>query len=266
MVKLKIGVVPYMNAKPLIYGLEKQSDKIDLLYGVPSTLPEKLEKGELDIILMPSVNYFRGNDYKIIPGISISSIGPVESVRLFIKTPTIEDIKVVALDKDSLTSCVLTKIILWKRYSLRPEFITLEDKSKIYNKYADAFLVIGDDALKLRGEGFTVLDLGQEWNELTGLPFVYALWVTRSKSRLNSVDKLLMDAKENGLKSLDKIACLETERLKLGKVRCLRYLKESIRYNLGEQEIKGLKSFYNYAREMGEVSEEIKIEFYLEFY
>jgi chorismate dehydratase len=265
MAKLKIGVVPYMNAKPLIYGLEKQSDKIDLLYGVPSVLPEKLEKDELDVVLMPSVNYFRGgNGYKIIPGSSISSSGPVESVKLFIKAPAIEKIKVVALDKDSLTSCVLTKIILWKRYSLKPEFITLEDKSKIYNEYADAFLVIGDDALKLQEEDFTVLDLGQEWKELTGLPFVYAFWVTRSKSELHGVGKLLTDAKEHGLKSLNKIAGLEAERLKLGKDRCLQYLKESIRYNLGEQEIKGLKSFYNYALEMGEVDEGIKIEFYNE--
>ena len=264
MAKLKIGVVPYMNAKPLIYGLEKQSDKIDLLYGVPSVLPEKLEKDELDVVLMPSVNYFRGSGYKIIPGSSISSNGPVESVKLFIKTPTIEKIKVVALDKDSLTSCVLTKIILWKKYSLKPEFITLEDKGKIYNGHADAFLVIGDDALKLQEDDFTVLDLGQEWKELTGLPFVYAFWITRSKSKLHGVGKLLTDAKEHGLKSLNEIACLEAERLKLGKDRCLRYLEESIRYNLGEQEIKGLESFYNYALEMGEVSEGIKIEFYNE--
>ncbi len=265
MAKLKIGVVPYMNAKPLIYGLEKQSDKIDLLYGVPSVLPKKLEKDELDVVLMPSVNYFRGsNGYKIIPGSSISSSGPVESVKLFIKAPAIEKIKVVALDKDSLTSCVLTKIILWKRYSLKPEFITLEDKSKIYNGRADAFLIIGDDALKLQEEGFTVLDLGQEWKELTGLPFVYAFWITRSKSKLHGVGKLLTEAKEHGLESLNEIACLEAERLKLGKDRCLQYLKESIRYNLGEQEIKGLESFYNYALEMGEVSEGIKIEFYNE--
>lgn len=266
MVKLKIGVVPYMNAKPLIYGLEKQSDKIDLLYAVPSKLPEKLEKGELDIILMPSVNYFRGYGYKIIPGTSISSNGPVESVKLFIKTPEIEKIKVVALDKDSLTSCVLTKIVLWKRYSLKPEFITLEDKSKFYNKYADAFLVIGDDALKLQEGGFTVLDLGYEWKELTGLPFVYALWVIRSKFKINGMDKILTDAKENGLKSLDKIAYLESKRLNLEKGRCLRYLKESIRYNLSEQEVKGLRSFYNYALEMGEVRVGVDIEFYSEVY
>ncbi len=147
---------------------------------------------------------------------------------------------------------------------MKPEFITLEDKSKIYNEYADAFLIIGDDALKLQERDFTVLDLGQEWKELAGLPFVYALWVTRSKSKLQGIEKLLTDAKERGLKSLNEIACLEAERLKLRKDRCLKYLKESIRYDLGEQEIKGLKSFYKYAMEMGEVSEGIKIEFYNE--
>ncbi|MFQ5963727.1 MAG: menaquinone biosynthetic enzyme MqnA/MqnD family protein [Candidatus Scalinduaceae bacterium] len=262
MTKLKIGVVPYMNAKPLIYGLENQPEKIDLIYAVPAALPGMLENNELDVTLMPSVNYFRTSGYKIIPGSSISSDGPVESVKLFIKTPSIEKIKVVALDKDSLTSCVLTKIILRKRYSLKPEFVTLEDQSKIYNEYADAFLVIGDNAMKIKDEDFIILDLGKEWKELVGLPFVYALWVTKSKSKLCRIDKILTEAKECGLKSLNKIASAEALRLNLGKEHCIRYLGESIKYNLGEQEIKGLKSFYNHALGIDTVCKGVKIEFY----
>ena len=138
--KLKIGVVPYMNAKPFIYGFEKRADEIDIVYGVPSVLPGMLENDKLDLISMPSAGYFRSNGYGIIPGSSIASNGLVESVKLFIKAPSIEKIRTVALDKDSLTSCVLTKIILWKKYSLKPEYIVLDDKRKIYNEYADAFL------------------------------------------------------------------------------------------------------------------------------
>ncbi len=262
MTKLKIGVVPYMNAKPFIYGFQENSDKIDIVYGVPSVLPKMLDEDELDIILMPSVGYFRGSGYKIIPGSSIASNGLVESVKLFVKAPSIEEINTVALDKDSMTSCVLTKIILWKRYSLKPEYITLDDKRKIYNEYADAFLVIGDDAMRVREEGFTVLDLGQEWSELSGLPFVYAVWVTKSESKLRGLSKLLIDAKEYGLKYVNEIADSEAGRLKIGKARCLWYLKESIKYNLDDQEIRGLRSFYDYAQEIGEVGEGVKIEFY----
>ncbi len=262
MTTLRIGVVPYMNVKPFIYGFKGNSNKIDIVYGVPSLLPNMLEEEKLDIILMPSVGYFRGSGYKIIPGSSIASNGLVESVKLFIKAPSIEEINTVALDKDSMTSCVLTKIILWKRYSLKPEYITLDDKQKIYNEYADAFLVIGDDAMKVREEGFTVLDLGQEWYELTGLPFVYAFWVTKSGSKLHGLSKLLIGANEYGLKHINEIADSEAERLKMGKSRCLRYLKESIKYNLGDLEIRGLRSFYDYALEMGEVDEGVKIEFY----
>ncbi len=264
MAKLKIGVVPYMNAKPFIYGLQEKADKIDIVYGVPSALPQMLENDELDIILMPSIGYFRGAGYKIIPGSSIASNGLVESVKLFIKAPSIDKIRTVALDKDSLTSCVLTKIILSKRHSLKPEYITLYDKRKIYNEYADAFLVIGDDAMKVREEGFTILDLGQEWNELVGLPFVYAVWVTKSESQLQGISELLIDPKKYGLKFVNEIADTEAERLKMGKNRCLWYLKESIKYNLGEQEIRGLKSFYDYALEIGEVREGVEIEFYNE--
>ena len=262
MAKLKIGVVPYMNAKPFIYGFQEKADEVDIVYGVPSTLPQMVENDEIDIILMPSVGYFRSKGYKIIPGGSIASNGLVESVRLFIRTPSIDQIKTVALDKDSMTSCVLTKIILWKRYSLKPEFITLDDKRKIYNGYADAFLVIGDDAMKVREEGFIILDLGGEWYELTGLPFVYAVWATKAESKLKGLSELLVDAKEHGLKCINEIADTEAKRLEMEKERCFRYLKESIKYNLGEQEIRGLKTFYDYALEMGEVKEGVKIEFY----
>jgi chorismate dehydratase len=262
--KLKIGVVPYMNAKPFIYGFQEKAEEIDIVYGVPSVLPEMLENDELDVISMPSVGYFRSTGYEIIPGSAIASNGLVESVKLFIKAPSIEKIRTVALDKDSLTSCVLTKIILWKKYSLRPEYIVLEDKQKIYNEYADAFLVIGDDAMKVREEGFTVLDLGREWNELVGLPFVYAVWVTKSGSKFHGLSKIIIDAKEYGLKFVDEIADAEAGRLRMEKERCLWYLKESIKYNLGEQEIRGLKFFYDYALEMGEVKDGVKIEFYNE--
>ena len=116
--------------------------------------------------------------------------------------------------------------------------------------------------MKVLEEGFTVLDLGQEWNELVGLPFVYAVWVTKSESKLLGLSKLLIDAKEYGLKYVNEIADSESERLKMGKARCLWYLKESIKYNLGDEEIRGLRSFYDYALEMGEVDEGVKIEFY----
>ncbi len=262
--KLKIGVVPYMNAKPFIYGFQEKTDKIDIVYGVPSVLPGMLDSDELDVISMPSAGYFRSTGCEIIPDSSIASNGMVESVKLFIKAPSIEKIETVALDKESMTSCVLTKIILWKKYSLKPEYIVLEDKRKIYNEYADAFLVIGDDAMKVREEGFIVLDLGQEWKELTGLPFVYAVWVTKSGSKLHGLRRLLVDAKECGLKFVNEIAVAEAGRLGMEKERCLWYLSESIKYSLGEQEIRGLKSFYDYALEMGEVKDGVKIEFYNE--
>ncbi len=86
--------------------------------------------------------------------------------------------------------------------------------------------------------------------------------MTKSESRLRGLGKLLIDANEYGLKHVDEIADAEAERLKMRKARCLWYLKESIKYNLGDLEIRGLRSFYDYALEMGEVDEGVKIEFY----
>ncbi|GJQ59188.1 MAG: hypothetical protein D8M57_06905 [Candidatus Scalindua sp. AMX11] len=262
MVRFKIGVVPYLNAKPLIYGLEERRDEVDLFYAVPSALPKIFLDDKLDVVLMPSVNYFRSkNVYKIIPDCSISSDGSVESVKLFIRAPKVEMVKVVALDKNSLTSCVLTKIILWKRYSIKPKYVVLDDQGTVNDEGIDAFLVIGDNAMRLSEEGFHVLDLGLEWKKLVGFPFVYAVWVTRVNSRLFGVNKLLKDAKERGVKSVDRIASSESERVHFEKERCLRYLKESIKYHLGEREIKGLEAFYRCALELGEVCEGVTIGF-----
>ena len=107
---------------------KNRADKIDIVYGVPSVLPEMLENDNLDLVVMPSAGYFRSSGCKIIPGSAIASNGLVESVKLFVKAPSIGKIRTVALDKDSMTSCVLAKIILRKKYSLRPEYIVLEDK------------------------------------------------------------------------------------------------------------------------------------------
>ena len=97
---------------------------------------------------------------------------------------------------------------------------------------------------------------------MTGLPFVYAVWVAKSGSKIPGLSKLLIDARECGLEFVDEIAGAEAARLGMEKERCLWYLRESIKYNLGEQEIQGLKSYYDYAVEMGEVKEGVKLEFY----
>ena len=248
--KLRIGVVPYMNAKPLIYGLNKMSDAVELVFEVPSLLPNMLNSGHVDVSLIPSIEYFRNGGYAVIPGISISSLGAVESVKVFSNTP-FQDIRTVALDKSSLTSCALTRIILHEKFRLSPSYTPWNAAYNVASAGADAVLVIGDNAMRVNENGYFTLDLGQAWFDYTGLPFVYALWAVKKDSHVPGINNLLKEAKESGIRSVKTVALSESKRTQLTREQCLRYLTRSIRYDLGDEEIKGLQTFYQYAVSLG---------------
>ena len=248
--KLRIGAVPYMNAKPLIYGLDQYPNEIELVFEVPSLLPNMLNNDQIDVAIIPSIEYFRNGNYAIIPGISIASIGTVESVKIFSKIP-IQNIRSAALDKSSLTSCALTRIILKEQYRISPQYSQWNMQYDITGTDTDAVLIIGDNALKIFDNGYVTLDLGQSWYEFTGLPFVYALWVVKRNRHIPGINNLLKSAKEAGIRSVKALAITESQRLQLTPERCLNYLTNSIRYDFGKDEIKGFLSFYQHALSLG---------------
>lgn len=248
--KLKVGAVSYMNARPLVWGLEKMQEVVELYFEVPSKLCQMFDDGLLDVALLPAIRYFDNDEYRIIPGISISTKGMVESVNLFLKKD-INSIKEVALDTNSLSSRVLTAIILQKRYGLNPDFVDWNNGLDIDRSNSDAILLIGDNAMKIKNQKYMVLDLGDEWYKLTHLPFVFAFWVTKCDKKLHGFDKILQKTKKNGIKAIDEISEIEARRLNFSKHECLNYLSKSIIYDLGENEVKGLKKFYDYALKLG---------------
>lgn len=258
--KLRLGVVPYMNAKPLIYGLNQYTDSIELLFEVPSLLPTMLNNDQIDVAIIPSIEYFRSGNYAIIPDISISSYGTVESVKIFSKVP-IQDIHSVALDKSSLTSCALTRIILREHYHLSPQYTQWNKQYDISTTHVDAVLLIGDNAMKITEDEYITVDLGQAWFEYTRLPFVYAVWVVKKDCRIPGINKLLNTAKEAGIRSVKELATTESHRLQLTQERCLNYLTNSIRYNLDKEEIKGLQTFYQHAVSLGLAPKGVEIVF-----
>ncbi|MGQ3683820.1 MAG: menaquinone biosynthetic enzyme MqnA/MqnD family protein [Candidatus Loosdrechtia sp.] len=260
MKKLRIGVVPYMNAKPLIHSLTQESDSFELFFEVPSLLPGMLNNNRVDIAIIPSIEYFRNPAYIMIPGISISSQRTVESVKIFSKVP-IQDIRSVALDKSSLTSCALTKIILEMQYQLSPQYILWNKQYDISGTKTDAVLLIGDNAMKITDSRYFTMDLGEAWFGCTRLPFVYAVWVIKKDHPIPGINNLLRSAKEEGMKSMKTIAMAESLRLQLPYERCLNYLTNSISYNLGSDEIEGLKMFYSYAVSSGLASKGVDIVF-----
>jgi chorismate dehydratase len=118
---VRLGAVNYLNARPLVYGLELRSDLFSLRFDVPSTCAALLHEGSIDVGMIPSIEYLRGHDYRIAPGIGIISEGPVASVALFTTTP-VEQIKTIAADTSSRTSHALLRILCIEHFGIDPDF------------------------------------------------------------------------------------------------------------------------------------------------
>jgi chorismate dehydratase len=180
---IRVGAVSYLNAKPLYHRLEERAPGVRLEMDLPSRLADRLARGELDVALIPSVEYLRGakSGYEILPGFAIAARGAVRSVKLFSRVP-LGRIERLALDEGSRTSQALVRVWLDAAEGVRPRSIEpLPMGVSPLESTADAVLVIGDRAMKVPdGEFYRVVDLGRAWVDLTALPFVFALWVARA--------------------------------------------------------------------------------------
>jgi chorismate dehydratase len=237
---LKIGCVPYLNAKPLLEGLEGP------VLRPPAELVGLLEDGALDVALMPVIEVFR-HGWAHVPGIAIASPGKTDSVRLH-HAVEIPDIRRVALDRNSRTSNALARIILEKRYGVRPRYGVQDPSRGVSFKGFDAAVTIGDTSFRPVGVPF--LDLGTEWKAFTGRPFVYALWAHRKgHPQAAAIAARLRKAKKAGMGKIAAIARRESRRLGLTPKFCRVYLTEYITFDLGPAERAGMKLFWNYARQ-----------------
>jgi chorismate dehydratase len=244
---LRLGAVSYLNVEPIIHGLDADP-RFALLREVPSRVAERLHAGEIDLGTIPSIEYAFG-DYAIVPGIAIGSRGPVRSVNLYHSVP-VAHLKRVALDTSSRTSVALLKVLLRGRLGHDPEYVEMAPSLDDMLAAADGALLIGDPALYLEG-AVEHLDLGQAWQQATGLPFVYAFWA----GPLGVIDDAgiaaLQAALASGRKAVPQIA-LEYSGHGAGHGRMnATYLTEHIQFDLGAAEQEGLREFYRRAFALG---------------
>lgn len=259
---IRIGAVSYLNTKPLIYDLEKLAPEAELILEPPSRLADRLAEGCLDVALIPVIEYFRVGEYSIVPNISIASRGPVLSVTLFSRVPW-PDIRRVALDEGSRTSAALTQILLRRKFGVHAELIPLPMEHYAENADTDAVLLIGDRAMRACLPGFAhAFDLGQEWQDWTSLPFVYAVWAVRPGVDLGSVPMALLESKRRGCARVGEIAQREAPLLGLDAGFCRRYLANIIHFDLGPREQAGLHHYYMLACELGLARRGVNLEFY----
>jgi chorismate dehydratase len=245
--RIRLGAVSYLNAAPLVEGLAADPD-FELTADVPARVAERLHAGEIDVGLIPSIEYARG-DYAIVPGIAIGSRGPVRSVNLYHRGP-LDAVRRVALDTSSRTSAALCRILLRERLGRDPEYLDHgPDLAAMLGK-ADAALVIGDPALYDDTDADR-LDLGEEWHRRTELPFVFAFWAGRPGVLEPRHVERLQEALWAGLARLGMIALAYNGHGARHADLNERYLRSNIAYVLGRGEQAGLAEFYRRAHRQG---------------
>jgi len=243
---IKLGAVPFLNVRPLVFPLEEKLVKSDfeLVYEIPSSLSELLFEKKVDLGLIPVAELLTRDNYRIVPNISISSNGAVDSVVLLSKKPVAE-IEAVAVDLGSQSSASLLRIILEIFNSGKPNYI-LRNPDDNFLDGVDAGMYIGNAGLRIRyspPDGYNVIDLGDAWTKETRLPFVYAVYAVAEGVHLGENLQALEVAKAMGLELVKKIAKIYSDKISLNEDICYRYLTERIEYDLGNQEVQGINAF-----------------------
>ena len=201
--KIKISAVSYTNTKPFIYGIERDDvlQQIDLSLDIPSDCAAKVISGQVDIGLMPVAAIPLVPNANIVADYCIGSVGAVNSVFIFSNVPA-QEIKTLKLDSHSRTSNNLAKVLLKFYFKVDVDFTTdLEADT-------DAIVLIGDRTFGKKEQYAYVYDMGQEWMNFTGLPFVYAAWVANKEipkafvADFNRALKLGVDSRVELLKEL----------------------------------------------------------------
>ncbi len=187
---LRLGVVPYLNVQPLIYGLDKNWPALKTIPATPAELERMLARDEIDLGILPVVAAFLEQDRAILPATVIASPGPVHSVVIAANQP-IDELNTVFRDPNSMTSNALAAVLIDRIWSGR---IGLKDcpEGGIDNLPDRAGrIIIGDTAVRERGKYPAVIDLAQAWTDWTGLPFVFAAWIGQADIRTGGLRQAL---------------------------------------------------------------------------
>jgi cyclic dehypoxanthinyl futalosine synthase len=241
--------VAYLNARPLWESL-KEDPRLDLGLARPSELARALAENEADVGLLPVAAAATMGDLRLLRNMAIGARGKVRSVAIVSDRP-LHELESIALDLSSRTSVVLARLLLARR-KLTPRLFATDPTQAIASVGGGTgALVIGDAALDVETRFAHRLDLAEDWFEWTGLPFVFAAWFARAGAVDAEHEDIFRVAKQKGLSRVDAIAEEHAARSGLEAASLRAYLTESIRYDLGDEELRGLERFWSEAAQAG---------------
>ncbi|NUQ61025.1 MAG: menaquinone biosynthesis protein [Pirellulales bacterium] len=256
---MRIGAVSYLNSRPLIRFLPQYLPAASIEVDLPSRLADGLSDGRFDVALVPSIEYFRNPGYTIVSDACIASDGPVRSVKLYSRVP-VERIRTLALDEGSRTSAALTRILLRERFSLEPAIEVLPIGAAVDDSAADAVMLVGDRGMfPPSGRFHTVWDLGDQWRQWTGLPFVFAMWIARPGLELDALAEAIAAARDEGVRQADRIAGEESPLVGIPEADCRSYFRDNLRFVLGPRERQGLERYCRLAAGYGLVPKGVRL-------
>lgn len=249
---VRVGIVDYLNSKPLAWDFlcGRLDDRYEAVYRPPARVAEMLAAGEVDVGLIPTIEYQRISGLEVVRGVCVAAREAVRSVLLVSKVP-FGEIRRLALDHNSRTSVALVTILLRERYGADPEAYPAAPRLDEMLADADAALVIGDPALRIDAEADDglVLDLASEWRRHTGLPFVFAFWAARRGLVAPELATHFAASLEHGRAHLAEIADRTASQLDLDRRDLLTYLEDNLSFELGREEVAGVEEFFRRARE-----------------
>jgi chorismate dehydratase len=290
MVKLRISVVEYLNTAPLVWGFTNGplAGRYDLSFAVPSQCAEQLRRGQVDVGIIPAIEYQRMDGMAVLPGMAVAAKDAVRSILVVAKKP-IARVERLALDSSSRSSQALVRILCAERWRIQPEFVEVAPDPAAMLREADAALLIGDPALRLDVqlaqlalkprdgeyccggdpsqwplaglESIYLYDVAHEWRALTGLPCVLAVWVGRRDAVTPQVVADFVASKEYGLARVGEIVEAAAEKLDLPAAELASYLRENIDYGLDAENRTGLELYFRKAAARGLIPSARAVEF-----
>jgi predicted solute-binding protein len=252
--KSVIGVSEASYLRPLWYGLRNSEGDLDLRVDIPAQLPISLQQrtGNLRCAFLSPIDYARhGGDYCIVPGVAVSSVNRSNTIQLFVN-PHVRDIEKIAVDIRVTSEIILAKIILAEKFPNRevskrePQFLPMLPNRVEMLRKADAALIVNLHPVEKVEEKPFALNLVEEWNDMTGLPYVHGCWVGHDEEDLGGVVRELLRSKEQGVTHLDQIAHMLAAEKNLSRQFTSQYLS-TFSYEFGELEQESMTEFMKYA-------------------
>jgi chorismate dehydratase len=238
--EIRIGAVSYLNTKPLLFGLNQEhfGYPFQLTLDYPANLVKAILEDHIDIGLLPVAAILQLDTFQVVSKYCIGAVGEVASVCLYSNVP-IEQVKKVKLDYQSRTSVLLCKLLLKEFYNQPVEFVhAINDQELLHFDEISASLIIGDRALRLNGKTNYRYDLAATWKEMTGLPFVFAVWVSKKNMPAEFI-QAFDEAVGFGVNNLDQVV----EEIGDIDIDLQTYYKQNISYVFDEQKKKGMELY-----------------------